>query len=174
MKTSYFVEKTIGKGHNGEVRMAHHVSTLQKYAVKTFRPNVTCDVIKMIAEAKNEWKILKLLEGHRNIIRSFEIRHCYKESHIILEMMQNDVLAHLGFLDPNKMDEDEAKNFSRQVLSGLVFMHDKGIGHIDMKLENVLMSEGGGVKTYKIADFGFSVEAETTKTGAHTRHYAPP
>ena len=62
------------------------------------------------------------------------------------------------------MDEEEVKAATRQILEGISFMHERGIVHRDLKLENVVVhdapspDEGGHRKTgvYKIADFGMS------------------
>lgn len=46
---------------------------------------------------------------------------------------------------------DQIKNFMRQILRGMTFVHAKGVCHRDLKPENILMNSEGVVK---ICDFG--------------------
>jgi serine/threonine protein kinase len=46
---------------------------------------------------------------------------------------------------------DSIKNFLRQILAGMTFVHQKGVCHRDLKPENILMNAEGVVK---ICDFG--------------------
>ena len=45
----------------------------------------------------------------------------------------------------------EIKNYMKQILTGMAFVHQQGICHRDLKPENILISEAGVVK---ICDFG--------------------
>ena len=45
----------------------------------------------------------------------------------------------------------EVKKIVREVLRGLVFLHDKNIAHRDIKPENILLK---GSNTVKLCDFG--------------------
>ncbi|CAI4219354.1 unnamed protein product [Parascedosporium putredinis] len=49
--------------------------------------------------------------------------------------------------------EDIAQVYFLQLVSGVSFVHSKGVAHRDLKPENILMSEGGSLK---IADFGLA------------------
>jgi serine/threonine protein kinase len=53
--------------------------------------------------------------------------------------------------------EDTARNWLLQLLSALQYIHNKGIAHRDMKLENILLGDDG---TLKIADYGFSKQVD--------------
>ena len=46
---------------------------------------------------------------------------------------------------------DDIKNYMRQILLGMKFVHEKGVCHRDLKPENILMNSQGVVK---ICDFG--------------------
>ncbi len=45
----------------------------------------------------------------------------------------------------------EVRNYMKQILTGMAFVHKQGICHRDLKPENILISEEGVVK---ICDFG--------------------
>lgn len=57
-------------------------------------------------------------------------------------------------------EEALVKNFVRQILTGLEYLHDKGIVHRDIKGANILVDNKGGVK---ISDFGISKKVENSK-----------
>jgi len=52
------------------------------------------------------------------------------------------------------LGEDRARTWSMQVTSAVTYMHDLGIAHRDLKLENLLLT--GDLRTIKICDFGFA------------------
>ena len=49
--------------------------------------------------------------------------------------------------------EDQARTWSIQVASAVTYMHDLGIAHRDLKLENLLLTADRRI--IKICDFGF-------------------
>lgn len=53
-------------------------------------------------------------------------------------------------------DEDAARNYFRQLLSGVRHCHDRGVCHRDLKPENLLLADPDDASVLKIADFGFS------------------
>jgi len=54
-----------------------------------------------------------------------------------------------------KLDYDTTRNYSRQILQGLAYLHSRQIIHCDIKPENILVDTHG---TVKLADFGLSVK----------------
>ena len=55
------------------------------------------------------------------------------------------------------VEEDIAHLYFLQLISGVSFIHSKGVAHRDLKPENILLSESGSLK---IADFGMSTMFE--------------
>ena len=54
------------------------------------------------------------------------------------------------------MDESMTRNFMRQILQSVNYMHYKGIVHRDIKPENLMID--GSDNTLKLIDFGLSTE----------------
>jgi serine/threonine protein kinase len=42
----------------------------------------------------------------------------------------------------NNLREDEVKIVFKQILAGIAYLHKKGIAHRDIKLANILISQG--------------------------------
>ncbi len=57
-----------------------------------------------------------------------------------------------------KIDEKQTKKIMRQIVEGLVYIHEKGIIHRDIKPENILMMNG----IPKITDLGLAQFVRTS------------
>lgn len=68
--------------------------------------------------------------------------------------------------------EKLARTYFRQLIEGLEFLHDSGVYHLDLKLENLLIAEDGQLR---IADFDLSyVEGDSHIISNGTRFYRAP
>ena len=45
-------------------------------------------------------------------------------------------------VDKDKLDEQEARQFFREICGAVAYMHSKGFAHRDLKPENILIDEG--------------------------------
>ena len=57
--------------------------------------------------------------------------------------------------EQGKLTEPTVKDYTRQILEGLYYLHTKNIIHRDLKAKNILIDIDG---TLKLADFGFSLK----------------
>jgi serine/threonine protein kinase len=62
-----------------------------------------------------------------------------------------DLLQHVK--QRKKLEEQEAKYIFKQILFGLAHCHCRSVLHRDIKLDNILMDQEGGIK---LCDFGVS------------------
>ena len=51
------------------------------------------------------------------------------------------------------MSQHEAQRFFKQLLSGVEYLHSRGVAHRDLKPENLLLDEHDNIK---ISDFGMA------------------
>ncbi|CAF0742300.1 unnamed protein product [Adineta steineri] len=95
--------------------------------------------------------------------------------YLILEYCSNGDLER--YLQEKKtLSENETRNICKQVVEGLVYLHDHDILHRDIKLSNLLLTDTYDVK---IADFGLakqlpSKREQTNETMCGTPNYISP
>lgn len=46
--------------------------------------------------------------------------------------------------------------FSKHIMNGLKFLHEREVAHLDIKPENIMIEFKNGIKIFRIIDFGFS------------------
>ncbi|KAJ5665125.1 Protein kinase byr2 [Penicillium maclennaniae] len=155
----------IGEGSFGSVYLALHAITGELLAVKQVEiPSATkgteFDKRKngMVTALKHE---IELLQGmhHPNIVQYLGTQADDQYLNIFLEYVPGGSIATM-LKQYNTFQEPLVKNFVRQILAGLSYLHSQGIIHRDIKGANILVDNKGGVK---ISDFGISkrVEAST-------------
>lgn len=106
---------------------------------------------KMIDALQHEMNILKELH-HENIVTYYGSSQEGGNLNIFLEYVPGgSVSSMLNNYGP--FDEPLVKNFTRQILIGLAYLHKRNIIHRDIKGANILIDIKGGVK---ITDFGIS------------------
>jgi MAP/microtubule affinity-regulating kinase len=147
---NYCVERTIGKGQFGKVKLAYHKKIPDmKVAIKIInKTKLDEDTLKMI---QREVHIMKLLQ-HQNIIRLYEVLETPRTLYLIMEYAEGGevmdfIIAH------GKIPEREAKRFFAQTLAAVQYCHSKRCCHRDLKPENLLLDSNMNVK---IIDFGLS------------------
>lgn len=152
----------IGQGSFGFVYLGLNGLTGELMAVKQVEVNRT-DVANseiMINALKQEMILLRELD-HENIVRYLGSSLDSTKMNIFLEYIPggsvSSMLKMYGIFE-----EPLAKNFARQVLIGLSYLHSKGIIHRDIKGANILIDNNGIVK---ISDFGISkkIDGEALK-----------
>ncbi|CAF1115567.1 unnamed protein product [Rotaria sordida] len=141
----------LGQGTYGKVYVAHDRYTMKKFAVKEIpmRNPVYTDVLE------NEIKILSTL-SHKNIVTYYgsAIDRSKKQPffQIIMEYVDGGSLSqHLSKF--GQFQEPVIRNYTRQLLEGLQYLHENHILHRDIKSANILVNSRGEIK---IADFGTS------------------
>jgi serine/threonine protein kinase len=77
------------------------------------------------------------------------------------------------FLTSAQFTLSEFNRVTYEILSGVKYLHDKGVAHRDLKPENVLLAKG--THTIKITDFGLSkARSDVLSKGAGTAAYMAP
>ncbi|KAG7482275.1 serine serine/threonine-protein kinase BRSK2-like isoform X1 [Solea senegalensis] len=166
----YRLEKTLGKGQTGLVKLGIHCVTCQKVAIKIVNREKLSESVLMKVE--REIAILKLIE-HPHVLKLHDVYENKKYLYLVLEHVSGgelfDYLVKKGRLTPK-----EARKFFRQIISALDFCHSHSICHRDLKPENLLLDEKNNIR---IADFGMAslqVGDNLLETSCGSPHYACP
>ncbi|KAJ7312050.1 hypothetical protein JRQ81_006383 [Phrynocephalus forsythii] len=147
----YDLERTLGKGHFAVVKLARHVFTGERVAVKVI------DKSKLdggaAAQLLQEVRCMKLVQ-HPNVVRLYEVIDTQAKLYLILELgdggdMFDHIMRHEGGLA-----EGQAKDYFAQLVHAIAYCHRLHVVHRDLKPENVVFFQDRGV--VKLTDFGFS------------------
>mgnify|MGYP001028716941 CR=1 FL=1 len=140
---TYRIERLLGKGSYGKVRLATDVRTNKKVALKSI---VKANVKKatQMARIKREVKLFNLLQ-HPNIVELYDVLHTDKEIILVIEYagggeLFDYIVAH------DKLKEKDARKIFRQLVSAVRYCHENFIVHRDIKPENVLLDEHHNIK----------------------------
>ncbi|KAG0217908.1 hypothetical protein BGX33_009207 [Mortierella sp. NVP41] len=136
----------IGKGAFGSVYRGLH-DTGTTVAVKQI--NLSDIPSAELANIMMEIDLLKKL-NHANIVKYYGFEKTTDYLNIILEFCENGSLRSLC-KNFGKLPEHLGATYITQVLDGLIYLHDQGVIHRDIKGANILATKEGVVK---LADFG--------------------
>lgn len=155
-----------GKGHDTPSRTATPVSIDSQQEPNSQYPappplpqkdtSTPTPILQKIADQEREMMLLKDL-NHENIVRYFGSSSDENYLNIFLEYVPGgSVQTMLNSYGP--FEEPLIRNFIRQVLIGLNYLHGEDIIHRDIKGANILIDIKG---TVKIGDFGISKKVST-------------
>lgn len=137
--------KDIGDGNYSVVKLIRHKETKCLFAVKYISRGHKVD--ERVAREIINHRTLR----HPNIIQFKEVYLTPTHIAIVMEYASSgDLFDYV--CSKGKLNEDEARYFFQQIVSGVSHCHEMDICHRDLKLENTLL-DGNHVK---ICDFGYS------------------
>ncbi|KAK1430240.1 hypothetical protein QVD17_12840 [Tagetes erecta] len=88
---------------------------------------------------------------HDNIVRYLGTDKDDGKLYIFLELVPKGSLANL--YQKYRLRDSQVSTYTRQILSGLSYLHDRNVVHRDIKCANILVDVSGSVK---LADFGLA------------------
>ena len=146
----YKVGKILGKGAFGKVNLGLHRLTRKLTAIKS----TDKDQIKEESTKRKMMQEIDILKSikHTSHIKLLETFQTAKHYLIVMELCPGgDLLNYVR--KRRKLTEKNAKYLFKQIMQGIAYMHQIGIVHRDIKLDNILLDGKGNVK---IGDFGVS------------------
>uniref|UniRef100_A0A2P2JJP5 non-specific serine/threonine protein kinase n=3 Tax=Rhizophora mucronata TaxID=61149 RepID=A0A2P2JJP5_RHIMU len=169
--SNYKLGKTLGIGSFGKVKIAEHALTGYKVAVKILNRRRIKNM-DMEEKVRREIKILRLFM-HPHIIRLYEVIETPLDIYVVMEYVKSGELFDY-IVEKGRLQEDEARKFFQQIISGVEYCHRNMVVHRDLKPENLLLDSKCNVK---IADFGLSNimrDGHFLKTSCGSPNYAAP
>lgn len=135
VKESYSFLYLLGQGASGEVYLTQNKLNGNYFACKIVKKDSNINDIQSMS---TEIEILKRL-NHRHLIKLNELYETPKCIWIIMEYING---GDLGQVLATSVDFCEvfAAKIMRQMLLGIQYMHNNGIVHRDLKLENILLT----------------------------------
>ncbi|KAG7191581.1 uncharacterized protein KQ657_002974 [Scheffersomyces spartinae] len=150
--------KLLGSGATGSVILVHSkTDSSQVYAVKQFRPKQKAENERDYkVKVKNEFKIASVF-NHPNLIKTYELvtesglTHD-PEYYIVMDYCPYDFF---NLVMSGLITIHETECYFKQIIAGVFFLHDHGLAHRDLKLDNCVVTDQG---ILKLIDFGSAVQ----------------
>ena len=151
----YRIVRELGQGGMGAVYEVEHVKLGVHYALKTFTlQDGHAELFRQRFLA--EGKVLARL-SHPNIARVFDLNYDDEVgvAYFVMDLVhyKDGESYTLVDLETGGADEDHLIKWFSQMASALDYIHNEGIIHRDIKLNNILLNDKGGVT---LSDFGIS------------------
>ncbi|XP_019195368.1 PREDICTED: serine/threonine-protein kinase SRK2I [Ipomoea nil] len=144
----YDFVKDIGSGNFGIARLMRDKQTKELVAVKYIERGDKIDE-NVQREIINHRSL-----RHPNIVRFREVILTPTHLAIVMEYASGGELFE-RICNAGRFNEDEARFFFQQLISGVSYCHSMQVCHRDLKLENTLL-DGSVAPRLKICDFGYS------------------
>ncbi len=135
----YIVESELGAGGMGVVYCASDTRLSRRVALKFINAEFS-------NWAQREARSVAAL-NHTNICTLYDVGSNY----LVMELVEGPTLA--DRIQQGPIPLDEALAIGRQIVSGMVAAHDRGIVHCDLKPANIKVKPDG---TVKVLDFGLA------------------
>ncbi|KAG1732910.1 Pkinase-domain-containing protein [Suillus paluster] len=162
---NYTLGKVIGEGAYGKVRLGTNRLTCTRVAIKQIPKAMSASLTREIHHHRQL--------HHPHVTQMYEVIATESHIWIVTELCCGgelfDYLAEKG-----RLSERESSIIFGQLALAVAYLHEKGIVHRDLKLENVLLDERCRVK---LGDFGFTREYDRgvyMETFCGTTGYAAP
>lgn len=147
----YVLGQTLGEGEFGKVKLGWKKDGSSQVAIKLIRRESVATNPTRLPKIYREISILKEL-AHPNIVQLHEMVETERHIGIILEYASGGELFDY-ILNQRYLKDPSARRLFAQLVSGVGYLHKKGIVHRDLKLENLLLDQN---KNIIITDFGFA------------------
>jgi len=147
----YILGQTLGEGEFGKVKLGWKKGGEVQVAIKLIRRETLNGNPARLPKIYREVTILRGLE-HPNIVRLHEMIETPQYIGIILEYASGGELFDY-ILTHRYLKDNTARKLFAQLVSGVGYLHKKGIVHRDLKLENLLLDRNRNIV---ITDFGFA------------------
>ncbi|HEY8427737.1 MAG TPA: serine/threonine-protein kinase, partial [Sandaracinaceae bacterium] len=164
----YVVVAHVADGAMGAVYEARNTQTRQRVAIKVLHPDVAEDEVA-VERFKREYETAGMLD-HPNVVKVIDADFIPGNGPPFIVFEYIDGIDVGEMIDGNLFAPEDALELARQVVSGLVHLHEAGVFHCDIKPRNLLWTDRG----VKIIDFNVAVFGASGDRGGGSRRYLPP
>lgn len=156
-KRKYKLLKQIGEGATCVVYRTRVVATGAIVAVK---------VIERSASHKlsTERHVLGRCYAHPSFVKLIEWISSPSHVYVVMELIKGgQPIDRFNLKWGGRYPEEDVKAVARQLLRAVEYLHDIGVCHRDLKLENLMFKRKSSLSGLKIIDFGLSREEQPNK-----------
>lgn len=146
--SSYKIIRFLGNGGMGAVYLAEDERLNRQVALKILVPSFTTDDV--VTRFKQEAMVASAI-SHPTIAHIYEYNYIDGTYFIAMEYIEGETLRQV--LKKNKLEVAETIKIALQILTALAAAHEKGIVHLDIKPENIIVRNNNEIK---ILDFGLA------------------
>ncbi|XP_034242432.1 death-associated protein kinase related-like [Thrips palmi] len=146
-------DQPFARGKYATVRRCRCRSTGQQFAAKVVRKRRRSADLR--AEILHEVAVLDACRGCPRIVRLHRVFESPGDMVLLLELAAGGELQMV--LDRDEVPEErEVARLMRQILHGLIYLHDINVAHLDLKPQNLVLTGDFPDCDVKLCDFGIS------------------
>eukprot|EP00475_Leptophrys_vorax_P034896 TRINITY_DN5696_c0_g1_i3.p1 TRINITY_DN5696_c0_g1~~TRINITY_DN5696_c0_g1_i3.p1 ORF type:complete len:473 (+),score=23.10 TRINITY_DN5696_c0_g1_i3:201-1619(+) len=170
VEDSYSLDRELGHGQFGVVRLCRKLSTGEHFACKSIDKQ-KLNHWEDRADIRREIDVMRRLSGSPHILELEDVFEDAKYVHLVMELCSGgDLFEEIGRL--GCLTETQAAVVFEEIVRGVMHCHERGVLHRDLKPENMLLVEPARIRLpnrilqenrslqvplVKLADFGLSL-----------------
>jgi serine/threonine-protein kinase len=150
----YRIAGLLAVGGMGSVFLAEHLLIKRRLAIKVLHPELASNRTN-VSRFMNEALAAGTL-GHPNIVEATDMGFVHELPFIVFEYLEGSVLTE-EIYRVRGLGVRRALDIAIQIASALDAAHAAGIIHLDLKCDNVILTDRSGTSDHvKVLDFGIS------------------
>ncbi|KAF9350289.1 hypothetical protein BGX26_011503 [Mortierella sp. AD094] len=150
--SQFEIGEQLGSGNFASVFKTIERTSGMAYAVKVVKKSANFN-IKLALSLEREIGTLMSID-HPSLLQIYKVFSEEKHHYVVTELARGGELFD-RVKEKRRFSESEARFVFRQLLNGVKYLHDRGIVHRDLKLENILLMDEDSL-IVKISDFGLA------------------